>query len=135
MVLDRFVSYFTSVMRQNTIYFAKFVLCELLNVVVLAFNFYITNAFFSNKWGRYGFKGSSDSSSMALSKSNLDLQGDHGGLRLDFVEFDSRIPPNCRLLCLYHLCPRKQKWHKEEQTDQSQQNMVSNQHGHPVPKI
>jgi len=55
-VLDRFVSYFTSVMRQNTIYFAKFVLCELLNVVVLAFNFYITNAFFSNKWGRYGFK-------------------------------------------------------------------------------
>ena len=56
-VLDRFVSYFTLVMSQNTIYFAKFVLCELLNVVVLAFNFYVTNAFFSYKWGRYGFEG------------------------------------------------------------------------------
>ena len=56
-VLDRFVSYFTLVMRQNTLYFAKFVLCEILNVVVLAFNFYVTNAFFSYKWGRYGFEG------------------------------------------------------------------------------
>ena len=56
-VLDRFVSYFTLVMRQNTLYFAKFVLCEILNVVVLAFNFYVTNSFFSYKWGRYGFEG------------------------------------------------------------------------------
>ena len=68
-VLDRFVSYFTLVMSQNNIYFAKFVLCELLNVVVLAFNFYVTNAFFSYKWGRYGFKGSD---SMALLKQSLD---------------------------------------------------------------
>ena len=60
-VLRRFCSYFNSVKGQNTIYFAKYVMCEFLNVVVLAFNFYVTDAFFSTsseRWGSYGFKGS-----------------------------------------------------------------------------
>jgi len=53
---DKFVRYFNNVKGQNNFYFAKFVLCELLNIAVLAFNFYVTNAFFSFEWGPYGFK-------------------------------------------------------------------------------
>ena len=53
---DKFVRYFNNVKGQNNFYFAKFVLCELLNILVLAFNFYVTNAFFSFEWGQYGFK-------------------------------------------------------------------------------
>ena len=55
-MVDKFVRYFLYVKGRNNIYFAKFVLCELLNIVVLAFNFYVTNVFFSFEWGRYGFK-------------------------------------------------------------------------------
>ena len=55
-MVDKFVRYFLYVKGRNNIYFAKFVLCELLNIVVLAFNFYVTNVFFSFKWGRYGFE-------------------------------------------------------------------------------
>ena len=57
-MVKRFTDYFTSIMKQNNIYFAMFVLCEFLNMIVLVFNFYITNSFFSFKWGSYGFKGS-----------------------------------------------------------------------------
>jgi len=55
-MVDKFVRYFNYVKGQNNFYFAKFVLCELLNILVLAFNFYVTNAFFSFEWGQYGFK-------------------------------------------------------------------------------
>ena len=55
-MVDKFVRYFLYVKGRNNIYFAKFVLCELLNIAVLAFNFYVTNAFFSFEWGRYGFE-------------------------------------------------------------------------------
>jgi len=53
---DKFVRYFNNVKGQNNFYFAKFVLCELLNIAVLAYNFYVTNAFFSFRWGGYGFE-------------------------------------------------------------------------------
>ena len=56
--MERFCSYFNSVRSRNTIYFAKYVICEFLNVAVLAFNFWATNAFLSYKWGTYGFQGS-----------------------------------------------------------------------------
>ena len=68
-VLRRFCSYFNSVKGQNTIYFAKYVMCEFLNVVVLALNFLVTDAFFSNKWGTYGYQGSD---SMVLTKIRSD---------------------------------------------------------------
>ena len=60
-LLRRFCSYFNSVKGQNTIYFAKYVMCEFLNVVVLALNFSVTDAFISTStrsWGSYGFEGS-----------------------------------------------------------------------------
>ena len=55
-MVDKFVRYFLYVKGKNNFYFAKFVLCELLNILVLAFNFYVTNAFFSFEWGQYGFE-------------------------------------------------------------------------------
>ena len=55
-MVDKFVRYFEYVKGQNNFYFAKFVLCELLNFLVLTFNFYVTNAFFSFQWGQYGFE-------------------------------------------------------------------------------
>jgi len=55
-MVDKFARYFLYVKGKNNFYFAKFVLCELLNILVLAFNFYVTNAFFSFEWGQYGFE-------------------------------------------------------------------------------
>ena len=57
-VIRRFIDYFASIMKQNNMYFYMFVLCEFLNMIILVFNFYLTNSFFSFKWGAYGFEGS-----------------------------------------------------------------------------
>ena len=57
-VMRRFIDYFVSIMKQNNMYFFMFVLCEFLNMIILVLNFYLTNSFFSFKWGAYGFEGS-----------------------------------------------------------------------------
>jgi len=55
-VMRRFIDYFVSIMKQNNMYFFMFVLCEFLNMIILVLNFYLTNSFFSFKWGAYGFE-------------------------------------------------------------------------------
>ena len=44
------------------------------------------------------------------------VQGVHGGLTLDFVYFNSRVPPVCSF----------------DVPSTCQRNLVSNHHGHPV---
>ena len=65
------------------------------------------------------------------------IQGDYGGLMLDFVDFDSEVPPVSPFampsLPNFHL--PKQNWvGRGINPNQSQLNLISNHHGHPVPK-
>ena len=61
------------------------------------------------------------------------LQGDNGGLRLDFVDFDSGVLPVCQFAHTIsaQLSPTKAEFGRKGNKP-SQQNVVLNHHGHPV---
>lgn len=54
-VIEKYVRYFKSILHRNTYYFWKFVLCEVLNFVILFANFYITDVFLNGKFWYYGW--------------------------------------------------------------------------------
>ena len=53
-VLNRFIGYFTTIIGHNKGFFVRVMLCELLTVGIIAFNFSV--AFLSFGWGDYGWK-------------------------------------------------------------------------------
>ncbi len=55
-LVHSFVGRFNVVLHHNTKYFATFVACEMLNVVVLFVNFYSANEFLGGKFSAYGFE-------------------------------------------------------------------------------
>ena len=73
-----------------------------------------------------------------LSDESLDLsniQCDHGGLRLDFNDFDSGVQTVClfAMLSQPNFYLHKQNWSVQmNKPNQSQQNVVSKHQGHPV---
>ena len=60
------------------------------------------------------------------------IQDDHGGQRLHFVELLLKFLCPTDLLFLSNCHQPKQNWTVEQQK-QSQQNLVPDHHGHPVP--
>ena len=61
------------------------------------------------------------------------VQGDQSGLRLDFVDFDSRGLPFCLFVTPFQPVFPSRTWQTEEQTIYpSQQIFLSNHRGHPV---
>ena len=54
-VVDKYVKYFRSILHRNNYYFGKYLLCETLNVVMLFFNFYVTDIFLNGNFWYYGW--------------------------------------------------------------------------------
>ena len=44
-VVEKYVKFFRSTFHRNNYYFAKYICCEILNFLMLFFNFYLTNVF------------------------------------------------------------------------------------------
>ena len=61
-------------------------------------------------------------------------QGEHGGSRLDFVDFHSGVPPVaiCHAISAQFSPAQTESGRQSDKPIQSQLNIVSNQHGHPV---
>jgi len=55
-VVEKYVKYFRSTLHHNNVYFFKFVVCEFLNVVMLYFNFYLTDQFLQGRFKYYGWE-------------------------------------------------------------------------------
>ena len=51
---EEYAKYFRFLMGRHKKYFAQFVLCELLNVMTVGINFWITDIFLSRKFSNYG---------------------------------------------------------------------------------
>ena len=54
-VVDKYVKYFRSILHRNNYYFGKYMVCEALNVVMLFFNFYLTDIFLNGNFWYYGW--------------------------------------------------------------------------------
>jgi len=54
-VIEKFVKYFKSIFHHNTWYFASYVFCEFLNIILLGVQFLLTNMFLHNKFLWYGW--------------------------------------------------------------------------------
>jgi len=55
-VVEKFVKYFKAIFHHNSWYFASFVACELLNFLLLAIQFNLTDKFLNNKFTWYGLE-------------------------------------------------------------------------------
>ena len=55
-LVDKYVKFFKSVLHRNNYYFFKYVTCEVLNLVVLFFNFYLTDVFLNGNFWYYGWE-------------------------------------------------------------------------------
>ena len=55
-LVDKYVKFFKSVLHRNNYYFFKYVTCEVLNLVVLFFNFYLTDVFLNGNFWYYGLE-------------------------------------------------------------------------------
>ncbi len=53
-VVATYVKYFRFLKGNQTMYFIKFALCEVLNLLAVVINFAITNCFLSGKFSSYG---------------------------------------------------------------------------------
>ena len=62
---------------------------------------------------------------------SIEIQGEHGGLSLDFVDFHSGVPPVCPFAMDIFSCPSRIA-QTEDNPIQSQLNSVSNHNGHSV---
>ena len=59
-------------------------------------------------------------------------QSGHGGLRLDFVDFHSRVQPVCHAIFAQFSPAQAEFGRQWNKSNQSQENVVSNHHGHTV---
>ena len=55
-VVEKYVKFFKSTFHRNNHYFAKYVCCEILNFLMLFFNFYLTNVFLNGNFWNYGWE-------------------------------------------------------------------------------
>jgi len=55
-VVEKFVKYYKAIFHHNTWYFCNFVMCELLNFLLLAVQFQLTDSFLSKKFRWYGWE-------------------------------------------------------------------------------
>ena len=55
-VVEKYVKFFKSTFHRNNYYFAKYVCCEILNFLMLFFNFYLTNVFLNGNFWNYGWE-------------------------------------------------------------------------------
>jgi len=55
-VVEKFVKYFKAIFHHNTWYFASFVVCELLNFLLLGLQFSLTDKFLNDKFQWYGWE-------------------------------------------------------------------------------
>ena len=55
-VVEKYVKFFKSTFHRNNHYFAKYVCCEILNFLMLFFNFYLTNIFLNGNFWNYGWE-------------------------------------------------------------------------------
>ena len=53
--VDKYLKFFRSVWHRNNWYFSMFVLCEVLNCIVLFFNFWCCDVFLNGKFYYYGW--------------------------------------------------------------------------------
>lgn len=49
-VVEKFVKYFSTVLHHNQRYFGQFLLCELMNVILVFFNFWATDKFLQGRF-------------------------------------------------------------------------------------
>ena len=54
-LVEKYVKYFKSTLHRNNYYFLKYLLCEMLNFVMLFFNFYLTDVFLGGNFWYYGW--------------------------------------------------------------------------------
>ena len=54
-VVEKYVQYFRTILHRNTYYFGKYLVCEILNFIVLFLNFYVTDLFLNGRFYYYGF--------------------------------------------------------------------------------
>ena len=54
-VVEKYVQYFRTILHRNTYYFGKYLVCEILNFIVLFLNFYATDLFLNGRFYYYGF--------------------------------------------------------------------------------
>ncbi|XP_040572044.1 innexin inx2 [Lepeophtheirus salmonis] len=54
-VVQKFVNYFRAIFHHNNLYFFQFFCCELLNYLILLFNFWATDLFLQGKFRYYGW--------------------------------------------------------------------------------
>ena len=54
-IVEKFVAYFRSVLHHNQRYFLYFVLCEILNLILVYFNFWATDKFLQGRFKYYGY--------------------------------------------------------------------------------
>ena len=55
-LVEKYVKFFRSILHRNNYYFAKFVCCEGLNLVMLYANFYLTDVFINGNFWYYGYE-------------------------------------------------------------------------------
>lgn len=53
-IVDKYVACFKSILHHNQWYLFKFLCCELLNIMILFFNFYATDKFLQGRFWYYG---------------------------------------------------------------------------------
>ena len=54
-VVEKYVKYFRSILHHNNLYFWKFVVCEVANIIMLFFNFWLTDKFLQGRFKYYGW--------------------------------------------------------------------------------
>lgn len=54
-IVEKYVKYFKSIFHRNNYYFAKYLACEGLNIIILFLNFYITDLFLNGNFWYYGW--------------------------------------------------------------------------------
>ena len=54
-LVDKYVKFFRAIWHRNNWYFFMFVLCEILNCVVLFLNFWLTDVFLNGRFYSYGW--------------------------------------------------------------------------------
>jgi len=55
-LVEKYVKYFKSILHRNNYYFMKYLCCEVLNLVMLYFNFYLTDVFLNGNFWYYGWE-------------------------------------------------------------------------------
>ena len=55
-LVEKYVKYFKSILHRNNYYFMKYLACEFLNLVILYFNFWMTDVFLNGNFWYYGWE-------------------------------------------------------------------------------